>query len=143
MAKVGRWSTSWKQGISGNPSGRPKRLATVEALKVIAGVKTAARALRPQTLSTLEMVMGDPKAPPPARVAASVAVLDRGWGKPTQAVEATHDLTFAEIVERSLKIKHLEPPAYLGVITTPEMLRRESQARTEDGPGADNRGWEG
>jgi hypothetical protein len=32
--------------------------------------------------------MVDQKAPWPAKIAAAIAVLDRGWGKPTQAVEA-------------------------------------------------------
>jgi hypothetical protein len=31
-------------------------------------------------------VMTNPKAPAAARVAAAVAVLDRGWGRPPQAV---------------------------------------------------------
>jgi hypothetical protein len=31
--------------------------------------------------------MDDPKAPPAARVGAAVAILDRGWGKPGQAIE--------------------------------------------------------
>jgi hypothetical protein len=32
--------------------------------------------------------MDDDRAPAAARVAAAVAILDRGWGKPMQAVEA-------------------------------------------------------
>ncbi len=86
--------------------------------------------------------MNDCKAPPSARVGAATAILDRGWGRPMQAVEAKHDWTFAEIVARSLKIT-VEPPAYLGEITTPEMLRLESQGKIEDCPGSDNCGWEG
>ncbi len=45
MAKGGRRSTSWKRGVSGNPLGRPKRLETIEARKVIEDIKAAARAV--------------------------------------------------------------------------------------------------
>jgi hypothetical protein len=33
-------------------------------------------------------LMADQKAPWNARIAAAIAVLDRGWGKPTQALDA-------------------------------------------------------
>jgi hypothetical protein len=33
--------------------------------------------------------MNNDHAPAAARVGAAIAILDRGWGKPTQAVEAT------------------------------------------------------
>ena len=87
MAKGGRRSTSWRKGKSGNLFGRPKRPATVEARKIIADVKAAAREMTPKALATLEQVMDDPKAPPAARVGAATAVLDRAWGRPTQSIE--------------------------------------------------------
>ena len=31
--------------------------------------------------------MKDPKAPPAARISAAQVLLDRGWGRPTQAVD--------------------------------------------------------
>jgi len=37
-------------------------------------------------LNVLVAVMRNTKATPPARVAAANAILDRGWGKPTQAI---------------------------------------------------------
>jgi len=39
-------------------------------------------------MNTLKVAMADPKAPWSAKITAAIAVLDRGWGKPTQAVEA-------------------------------------------------------
>ena len=87
MAKGGRRSTSWACGVSGNPAGRPRSLATIEGRKVIADVKAAARALTPEAIATLLTVMTDAKAPPAARVGAATGILDRGWGKPTQSVE--------------------------------------------------------
>jgi hypothetical protein len=51
-------------------------------------VKAAARELTLDAMDTLKQVMKDPKAPPAARVGAATAILDRGWGKPTQQVAA-------------------------------------------------------
>jgi hypothetical protein len=86
--KGGRRLTSWKRGQSGNRSGRPKRPATVEAHKIIADVKAAAREMTPQALGTLQEIMEDKKAPPAARVTAATAILDRGWGRAAQTIEA-------------------------------------------------------
>lgn len=40
-------------------------------------------------MAALVAVMSDPKAPPAARVSAAVAILDRGHGRPGQAVDLT------------------------------------------------------
>jgi hypothetical protein len=42
----------------------------------------------PQAIDTLKEAMVDQKAPWSAKITAAIAVLDRGWGKPTQAVDA-------------------------------------------------------
>ncbi len=98
MPRGGLRSTSFKPGASGNPAGRPRRRETVEAHKIIADVKAAARELTPQALETLQAVMNDPKAPPAARVGAATAVLDRGWGRPTQSLEGQVGLTFERMI---------------------------------------------
>ena len=77
MAKGGRRSTSWKPGVCPNPGGRPKQLATVRDL---------AREKTEKAIHTLVSVMDGRKSPPNARVAASVALLHLGWGRP-QAME--------------------------------------------------------
>lgn len=88
MPKGGLRTTSFKPGVSGNPNGRPKRPETIEARKVVADVKSAARELTPVAMDTLEKAMTDQKAPWAAKITAAIAVLDRGWGKPTQKVAA-------------------------------------------------------
>jgi hypothetical protein len=103
MPKGGRRSTSWKRGVSGNPSGRPKRVATLQAHKIIADVKTAARELTPQALGTLQEIME--KAPPAARVSAATEILSRGWGRPAQRLEAEAGngaMSFVALVQASL-----------------------------------------
>lgn len=72
--------TRFKPGQSGNPGGRPKGIADVQAL---------AREFTSDAVDTLVKVMKNTKAPAAARVAAAAHVLDRGFGKPTQTVNAT------------------------------------------------------
>ena len=68
------------KGISGNPGGRPKVLGDVQEL---------ARQKSPEAITTLANIMHNEKAPPAARVAAANALLDRGYGKPTQPISQT------------------------------------------------------
>jgi hypothetical protein len=70
----------FKPGQSGNPGGRPKVLGDVQEL---------ARQKSPEAINTLSNIMNDDKAPPAARVAAANALLDRGYGKPTQPISQT------------------------------------------------------
>jgi hypothetical protein len=88
MPEGGLRSTSFKPGVSGNPAGRPKRPETIEARRVVADVKSAARELTPVAMDTLEKAMTDQKAPWAAKITAAIAVLDRCWGKPQQTVSA-------------------------------------------------------
>ena len=68
----------WTKGQSGNPGGRPRE---VGELRVVARQRTH------EALDTLAEIMGDPKAPAAARVSAACAILDRGFGRPTQTTE--------------------------------------------------------
>ena len=70
----------FRKGVSGNPGGRPKVLGDVQQL---------ARQKSPEAINTLSNIMHDEKAPPAARVAAANALLDRGYGKPTQPISQT------------------------------------------------------
>jgi hypothetical protein len=117
MPRGGRRSTSFRPGVSGNPGGRPKRAATVEARRIIWDVKAAARALTQDAIDTLVSIMKDVKAPAAARISAAQALLDRGHGKPAQVFEEC-DLTLLSIedlqaLERILRPRNLPPPALL------------------------------
>lgn len=67
------------KGVSGNPSGRPKVLAEVREL---------ARKYTEEAIDTLASIMRDKKQPAAARGSAATELLNRGYGKPTQHIEA-------------------------------------------------------
>jgi hypothetical protein len=71
----------FKPGVSGNPNGRPRLPAQIVELRALAREHT------PEALNAIVTVMGDMKAPASARVAAASELLDRGWGRPTAALE--------------------------------------------------------
>ena len=66
----------FEKGKSGNPGGRPK----------VVGVQALARGT-PRAVETLRGIMENIKAPPAARIAAAIAILDRGFGRPHQTSE--------------------------------------------------------
>jgi hypothetical protein len=120
MARGGWRSTSFGPGRSGNPSGRPKRPATIEARRLFRDVADAAREVTEEAINTLVTIMKNPKAPAAARISAAQALLDRGYGKPAQAIQvsAQPDLTHLsdndlETLERILRPPGFPPPALL------------------------------
>lgn len=72
-----------KRPGAGRPKGAPN--------KVTADVKAIALEYSQEAVDTLAEVMRDKGAPAAARVAASNAILDRGFGKPMQSVDASID----------------------------------------------------
>src|SRR5262249_12966667 len=69
----------FQKGQSGNPGGRPKEIAEVKEL---------AREHMPAAIEALVSIMNNPKASDAARVSAATALLDRGYGKPQQHIDA-------------------------------------------------------
>jgi hypothetical protein len=53
-------------------------------------IRSLARSHTEKALATLAEIMCEPTAPHSARVSAASALLDRGWGKPDQRLEAEH-----------------------------------------------------
>lgn len=58
--------------------------------KATASVKELSQQYTDDALQTLVEIMRSPESPPAARVAACKEILDRGHGKPAQAVEMQH-----------------------------------------------------
>lgn len=82
----------FQKGRSGNPGGRPAELADVKAL---------AREHTEASIKTLVKIRDNARAPAAARVAAANSILDRGWGKPMQALEHSGGPVAIEIVKFS------------------------------------------
>jgi hypothetical protein len=74
----------FRKGQSGNPSGRAKAWGDVADM---------AKQHTPMAISALARIASDREAPPSAIVAASVALLDRGWGRPSQTVDLNSNST--------------------------------------------------
>ena len=79
-----------KRGGARPGAGRPKGVPN----KATASIREAAREYTEQALLTLAEVMADEEQPAAARVSAANALLDRGYGKPSQSVDVTGDMTF-------------------------------------------------
>ncbi len=56
---------------------------------MLGDVQELAREQSPEAINTLAKIMSNEKTPPAARVAAANALLDRGYGKPTQPISKT------------------------------------------------------
>jgi hypothetical protein len=54
-------------------------------------IRSLARAHTETAINVLVGIMNQNEAPPPARVSAASALLDRGWGKPTQPIAGDDD----------------------------------------------------
>ncbi len=77
----------WQKGQSGNPGGRPKEFKWLKEL---------CRENTEVAIKALIDVASDPDVSPGARVAAACALLDRGYGRPTQSVDIKQEVSLGE-----------------------------------------------
>ena len=64
-------------------------------------IRSSARAHTATAVRTLAGIMKERRAPAAARVSAAIALLDRGWGKPQQAIEMDYRLDSSAAVVTS------------------------------------------
>ena len=94
----------WVKGQSGNPGGRPKEEVDIRKL---------ARSRGKEAIDTLYAIMRDNKAPPSARITASVALLDRGFGKPERVFQGALNVRY------DISDKPLSPEEWARQYATP------------------------
>lgn len=70
-------------------------------------IRSLARAHTQRAIQTLAGIMDQPDCPAAARVQAAQALLDRGWGKPTQPISGDDDA--APIAIQAVVRKIIEP----------------------------------
>ena len=66
--------------------------------KAPADIRSLARAHTARAIQVLAGIMDQPDSPHAARVSAATALLDRGWGKPSQTV----DMTVRKLIAKDL-----------------------------------------
>ena len=79
------------KGQSGNPGGRPREIGEIRDL---------ARAHTSDAIEALRGIAVDLSAPASARVAASEALLNRAWGRPSLAIAGPDEAEPLELIVR-------------------------------------------
>jgi hypothetical protein len=108
---------SWKPGQSGNPAGRPKPEVDIAAL---------ARKHGPRCIEVAARLLGskDEKM----RLAAAIALLDRGFGRPKQEIETSGNATIelhlvaARVISQELLATSDAPPTIEHTVTPSDTL---------------------
>ena len=103
----------FKRGQSGNPGGRPKVLKEIQEL---------ARSHCPRAIETLAGIMDAPQSSRRDRIAAAIALLDRGYGKSAQSVEST--------------VRHVDPDS----LSDAELAAIIASCRDDDGEPPEDQG---
>ena len=85
--------------ISEKERGGALQKYVIKMSKTVTEIRSLARSHTRTALNVLVGVMRNTKAPAPARIAAANSILDRGWGKATQAIETSDDSAL-ELIHR-------------------------------------------
>lgn len=86
------------QPVKPKPPGRPKGVPN----KATGEIKAAAALHGADMIETLAKIAKDGKKPAATRVAAAVALLDRGYGKPQQSVQVDAKLQLSKLSDEEL-----------------------------------------
>jgi hypothetical protein len=97
----------WPKGVSGNPGGRPG--------PDLREVREAARKLAPLAMERLGVLVR--KGPAQVQLAAAIAILDRAYGKPPQALEHTGPDGERLLPEDLVRLSDVQLARVIAVIT--------------------------
>jgi hypothetical protein len=90
---------AWPKGQSGNPNGRPVSSNTPEMKQLVADVRALAQASGAQSIALLERLRDDENVPPAVRAMAANSLLDRGYGRPPQAIDLNATVLTGQLEE--------------------------------------------
>lgn len=109
-------------------------------------IRSAARIHTGMALRTLAGICAQPDCPPAARVAAATALLDRGWGKPSQPVTGADEQPLMPPMSRielaqwiGVLLTGAEQPPMLAGAVAGESTNTYERAAFEEGTGPDER----
>jgi len=88
----------WKKGQSGNPRGRAKGTKVVRSAL---DVRSLARSYSTKAIMRLVKLMDSPKET--VALAACIAILDRGYGKPMQSVQMQVNRDLSRLTDKELE----------------------------------------
>jgi hypothetical protein len=116
---------------TGNRKGRPRKEDTIEKIKITWDVKQLAREKSREAIETLVEIMGDKTAGAAVRVTAANSILDRGYGKAVQQIDATVS-TYDRMSDNEL-LQFLMGDVIEGVVMEEQaLLDAEQDALLED-----------
>jgi hypothetical protein len=85
-------------------------------------------------VKTLAAICGNERAPASARVAAAAALLDRGWGKPTQRQEIAVSADLSAALERLRRVQRAHEEAIGEIVPSqPESYTGSALAPAREG----------
>ncbi len=82
----------------GKRDGAGRKQGSINKVKL--ELREAAKAYTQQALDTLVKIMGDNSMPAAARISAANILLDRGHGKPSQALDVAHSGDINHLIVR-------------------------------------------
>ena len=94
-----------EKGLQGQSRRQPKDPARLAEWQGRRDIKQLAKSYTEEALDKIVSIMRDKTAPPSVQLAAAIHILDRGWGKPTVAVETPAASIYEQMTDDELRAR--------------------------------------